>query len=137
MSKHYWLRNMLLSVLFIFACNSIEKVKEGKYYIIIERTSKSLLTNKDEREDKLDSVLAASDETAYDSCIGILYGMRIADSILLGALEKADKKSNYPYLGWKIKGYKIINDSGVDISANISDSVKSRIQAKWNRGVYD
>jgi hypothetical protein len=76
--------------------------------------------------------MATNDENAYDSCIGVLYGMRIADSILLGALKKADKQSNYPYLGWKIKGYKIINGNGQDILGNISDSVKGQIQAKWN-----
>ena len=89
------------------------------------------MTNKEEREDKLDSVLTVNDESAYDSCMGILYGMRYADSIVTYELERADKKENYPYVSWKIIGYKIINKSGVNIINNLSDSIKKKIENFW------
>ena len=140
MRIHYWLPNMLLFVLFIFSCNTIVKDKERKYHIIIERTSKSFLT-KGEREDKVDSVLATSDENAYDSCMGILWGMRYADSVVKGILkmqlEKQGRMAEYTLrkqeYEWNIVGYKIINDSGLDIQSKISDSIKRIVQAKWNR----
>jgi hypothetical protein len=56
MYKYSWLTRLLLFVLFGFSCETVGKERVSKYYIIIERTSKSLLTNQDEREDKLDSV---------------------------------------------------------------------------------
>ena len=93
--------------------------------------SKSLLTNRDEREDKIDSVFTINDESAYDSCMAMLYGMRTADSIVLDISERSDRKENYPYWSWKIIGYKVINDKGVNIIDSLSDSVKRRIEIFW------
>ena len=145
MTTRYWLLNMILLAGLLISCNSNGKDKGKKYYIIVERTSKSMISNRDEREDKKDSVLATSDENAYDSCIAILWGMRYADSIvketLKTELEKQGRISEYDlrkqYLTWKIIGYKVINDRGVDIQDNISDSVKRMIQAKWKNGLSD
>ncbi len=129
-------KSKYLFVIFFFtaitwSCKSKEDIKTNKYYIIIERTSKSLLTNRDEREDKIDSVFTVNDESAYDSCMAILYGMRVADSILLRESIKMDRKENYPYWSWKIKGYKIINEAGENIIYHLSDSIKRKIEQFW------
>jgi hypothetical protein len=145
MTTRYLLLNMILLAGLLISCNTSGKEKGKKYYIIVDRTSKSMISNRDEREDKKDSVLATSDENAYDSCIAILWGMRYADSIvketLKTELEKQGRISEYglrkQYLTWKIIGYKVINDRGVDIQDNISDSVKRMIQAKWKNGLSD
>lgn len=131
MNECNYLLKIFLLLVITWSCKPIEDKKYNKYFIIIERTSKSLLTNKEEREDKVDSVFTVNDESAYDSCMGILYGMRYSDSILTYELERADKKENYPYVSWKIIGYKIINERGMDIINNLSDSTKRKIENFW------
>lgn len=131
---------LFISLALFFSCSTNEEEKGRKYYIIIERITKSMISNVNERDDKKDSVLATSDENAYDSCIAILYGMKYADSvvndILKTELEKADRMSEFDLrkqtLGWKVIGYKVINDVGVDIQESISDSIKTAIKSKWN-----
>ncbi len=75
--------------------------------------------------------MTINDESAYDSCMGILYGMRIADSLVYTTLKKAGKKENYPYVSWKIVGYKIVNEEGENIVDKINDSAKAKIEAFW------
>ena len=98
MPTKFLLLSVSLALIFAsWSCKPANNKPVDKYYIIIQRTSKSVLTNREEREEKIDSILTVNDESAFDSCMAMLYGMRIADSILLNELEKVNRKNNYPY----------------------------------------
>lgn len=116
---------IILLLLLIMSCNT--KKKEFKYYILIETSTKSVLTGKDEIDSHLDSIFTINDISAFDSAALEVYGLMIADSILHEALIKSNNITNYPYYTRKIRTVKILNSFGEDISNNILDSVKDSI----------
>ena len=121
---------LLLVLLFIFSCNT--KGKKGeRYYIIIETTTRSILTGADETEAKIDSIYAKDDLSAFDSAAANVYGMMVADSILLDALRNAKNEKDYPYYRNKINEVKVLSSSGIDVSNNIPDSVKSKVYSDY------
>ena len=122
--------HLLLVLLFIFSCNT-KREKGERYYIIIEATTRSFLTGADETEAKIDSIYAKDDLSAFDSAAANVYGMMVADSILLDALRNAKNEKDYPYYRNKIKEVKVLSSSGIDVSNNIPDSVKRKIYSDY------
>ena len=53
--------------------------------------------------------------SAFDSAAANVYGMMVADSILLDALRNAKNEKDYPYHRNKIKEVKVLNSSGIDV----------------------
>src|SRR6187455_1079540 len=100
--------HLLLVLLLIFSCNT-KREKGERYYIIIEATTRSFLTGADETEAKIDSIYAKDDLSAFDSAAANVYGMMVADSILLDALRNAKNEKDYPYYRNKIKEVKVLS----------------------------
>jgi len=107
------------------------KTRLRKYTIIIERTSQSLTTGREVREDRIDSILTVSNEVAYDSCMGMLYGERVAETAVTDDIKRSGKKGDFRYLYRKVIGYKVLNDQGEDVVSKIADSAKRRIDSFW------
>jgi hypothetical protein len=118
------------ALVFIFSCNTSNK-ETNKYYIIIETSTRSILTGHDETEGKTDSIYAKDDLAAFDSAAANVYGIMVADSILLEALRNAGNEKDYSYYSRKIKNVRILNSSGIDISNSIPDSMKMRIYGDY------
>ena len=120
----------LLGFVFFFSCNTKSK-ESNKYIIIIETSTRAILPGVDETERKIDSIYAKDDLSAFDSAAANVYGIMVADSILLDSLKNAMNEKYYFYYSHQIKDVKVLNSTGIDVSSNIPDSVKRKVYSDY------
>lgn len=100
------------------------------YTLILIRESTSLRNEKELKTDHKD-FFAVSNEAAFDTLAGTLYGHQYADSLLRDMYKKHNRMEDYKYVQQKPVSIQVLDDAGNDIILTLSDSAIASSYLKY------